>query len=157
LSDGGSELRIGDGIESRCEIFGEGLFRRRFGWSGARFGSLHVGAHDEAERADFDTERLHAFEDLRRQESELLRPGRRRGVHREHSRAQASGLGPVRDAFAHGASPAFAIENDAARPSARVARLFEENSNRRGRTLVRRSGRLARGLHRFVHDSNPAP
>ena len=63
------------------------LGRLRFGRRGARFGSLYVWAHDEAERGDFDTERLHAFEDLRRQESELLRPGGRSGVHGEHPRA----------------------------------------------------------------------
>jgi hypothetical protein len=47
LSDGGPELRIGDGIDLRREIFGKGLLRRALDRRGTRLGSLYVGAHDE--------------------------------------------------------------------------------------------------------------
>jgi hypothetical protein len=54
-------------------------------------------------------------------------------VHGEHAAAQAPRLGTRGNAIADGAAPALAIDDDAARACAHVARLLEQGADGRGR------------------------
>jgi len=91
-----------------------------------------VGANHEAQRGGRNTERVHALEQIAREEGELLRPGRRRHVQREHAAPHAPRLRARGDALAHGASPGFAVDHHPAGAGGHVARLLEQRAERGG-------------------------
>jgi len=106
----------------------------------------------KSERARGHAERLHACEQIRAEERELLGPRGGRDVQREHAATQPPGLRARGDAIADRAPPSFAIDHDPSRSRAHVACLFEQRADGRGRA----GGRLLRRHERTLPGRRPA-
>jgi len=87
---------------------------------------MNLLAHAKAHRLDAQLQRLQAFEELIREQRQLLRPGRRSHVDGEHPAAQPARLGATRHAIAHQAAPGIAIDRHPAALGRNHARPVEQ-------------------------------
>jgi hypothetical protein len=73
---------------------------------------LDLLPHAESDALDAQLGRLESFQELVRQQRQLLGPGRGRDIDGEHAAGQPAGLGAARDAVTEQSPPSVAIDGD---------------------------------------------